>query len=51
MQGEFDDNYDNILRVVPELKKSLIYREFDHIRSNIKDRNIEDSMNQCLYSK
>ena len=42
---QFDDNYINISRVAPELKKSLIYREFGHNGSNIKENNIGDSMN------
>ena len=50
-QGKFDDNYDNISRVAPELKKRLIFREVGHIGSSIEEKNIGDALLRCIYSK
>ncbi|KAL7537995.1 hypothetical protein ACHAWF_012226, partial [Thalassiosira exigua] len=36
----FDDKYDNISRIAPELKEGLIYKSFGHIGSSITEKNI-----------
>ena len=50
-QGLFDDTYDNIARVAPELKEGLIYKTFGNIGSNIKCKNIGDAFRRCLYNE
>ena len=37
--GEFEDQYNNIARVAPELKEGLIYREFGHIGASKEEKN------------
>ena len=49
-QGLFDDTYDNIARIAPELKEGLIYRLFGSIGSNIDCKNIGDAFRRCLYN-
>ena len=50
-QGEFDESYDNISRVAPELKASFIYRAFGHIDQSIEEKNIGDVLNRCFYGQ
>ncbi|KAL7534640.1 hypothetical protein ACHAXR_006012, partial [Thalassiosira sp. AJA248-18] len=50
-QGYFDDNYDNISRVAPELKEDFIYRSFAHIASDIRQKSIGDALQRCWYQK
>ena len=50
-QGEFEESYDNISRVAPELKASFIYRAFGHIGQSIEDKNIGDALNRCFYGQ
>ena len=49
IDGLFDDNYDNISRVAPELKESVIYKEFGHIGSSLHEKNIGDALKRCWY--
>ena len=48
--GLFDDNYDNISRVAPELKPAFIHKSFSHIGMDINEKNIGDALKQCLYT-
>ena len=48
-QGLFDDKYDNIARVAPELKEGFIYNTFSHIGSSIREKNIGDALKRCFY--
>jgi hypothetical protein len=50
-QGLFDDSYDNIARVAPELRDTFIIREAAHIGSSIKSKNIGDALARCWYDK
>jgi hypothetical protein len=50
-QGLFDDQYDNIARVAPELKEGLIYKSFGNIGSNVNCKNIGDAFRRCLYNE
>ena len=50
-QGLFDESYDNIARVAPELKDTFIIRESAHIGSSIKSKNIGDALARCWYDK
>lgn len=45
----FDDKYDNIARVAPELKENFTYREFAHIGSSIYAKNIGNTLQRCMY--
>ena len=47
----FDDKYDNISRIAPELKEGLIYKSFGHIGSIITEKNIGDALRRCWYKK
>ena len=47
----FDEKYDNISRVAPELKEGLIYKTFGHIGSSITEKNIGDALTRCWYKK
>ena len=38
--GMFDDNYDNIAHVAPELQIDFIYKEFAHIGQSTTEKNI-----------
>ena len=38
--GLFDDSYDNISHVAPDLKPAFIYKTFSHIGMDIKEKNI-----------
>ena len=55
MHGEFDDKYDNIARVSPELKEGFIYKEYGHIGQRVEAKNTGDALrrtfyeNECLY--
>ena len=51
LQGEFDESYDIISRVAPELKASFIYRAFGHIGQNIEGENIGNALNRCFYGQ
>ena len=44
MEGAFDDKYDNIARVAPELKEGFIYQEFGHIGQSLEQKNIGDAL-------
>ncbi|KAL7523543.1 hypothetical protein ACHAXR_001119, partial [Thalassiosira sp. AJA248-18] len=54
-EGAFDDKYDNIARVAPELKEGFIYKEFGYIGQSLEQKNIGDALkrtfyeNECLY--
>ena len=50
-QGEFEESYDNISRVAPELKASFIYRAVGHIGQSIEEKNIGDALNRCFYGQ
>lgn len=50
-QGLFDDQYDNIARTAPELKKNVIYKTFSHIGSDEGQKNIGEALTRCLYAK
>lgn len=47
--GLFEDRYDNIARVAPELKEDFIYRQFGHIGASICEKNIGDALKRCFY--
>ena len=48
-KGLFDDKYDNIARVAPEMKEGFLYGEFGHIGSSIHEKNIADALRRCWY--
>ena len=48
-EGLFDNKYDNIARVAPELKEGFIYNTFSHIGSSIREKNISDALKRCFY--
>lgn len=48
-QGLFDDQYDNIARVAPELKPGFIYTQFGHIGASKEEKNIGDALRRCFY--
>lgn len=47
--GHFDDNYDNIARVAPELKQEFLYKEFCHIGQSTTSKVIGDALRRCWY--
>ena len=46
--GLFDGRFDNIARIAPELKESLIYREFAHVGQSKEQKSIGDAFKRCL---
>ena len=48
-EGLFDDKYDNISRVAPELKEGVIYKQYANIGSSITQKNIGDALRRCWY--
>jgi len=48
-QGLFDGKFDNISRIAPELKQDLIYREFGHVGSSIKQKGVGNALQRCFY--
>ena len=42
--GHFEEKYDNIARVAPELKESFIYKMFCHIGSSITKKCIGNAL-------
>ena len=49
--GEFEDQYDNIARIAPQLKESLIYRAFSHIGASKEEKNFGDALKRVWYEK
>ena len=47
-EGMFDHQFDNIARVAPELKESLIYRESGHVGQSKTQKSIGDAFKRCL---
>jgi len=45
----FNNKYDNISRITPELKPELIYKEMGHIGSSIASKNIGNALQRCMY--
>lgn len=48
-QGLLDDQYDNIARTAPKLKKNVLYKTFSHIGSGEGQKNIGEALMRCLY--
>ena len=42
--GLFDDNYDKISRVAPQMEEGFIYRIFGHIGSSVSEKNIRNAL-------
>jgi hypothetical protein len=50
-QGLFDDKYDNIARIAPELPEGFIYTTFGHIGSSKEQKNTGNALQRCFYAK
>ena len=47
--GMFEDKYDNISKVAPELEPALIYTTCGNIGQDIEEKNIGDALARCFY--
>ena len=48
---QFDDSYENISCITPELKPEFIYQCFGHIGMSIEEKNIGDALTRYFLTK